>query len=108
MNFSKLFINIFFNILGISAVLAAACSGSLATVKLLIEAGAMVQHMSAGNETNESDLSTVMAVSFFGYYSILQYLMQNGGIIHHSSPVTGIINPLHINIFFTFFSFPLR
>ncbi|GIY23979.1 ankyrin repeat and SAM domain-containing protein 6 [Caerostris extrusa] len=78
------------NKLGLSPIIAAAWSGDLKTLKLLIEAGAIMDHMLSLNQNTECDLSPMMAAAFCGYEDIVRFLLEEGANVDQNSPVTGL------------------
>ncbi|GFX21409.1 hypothetical protein TNCV_2821171 [Trichonephila clavipes] len=78
------------NKLGLSPVVAAAWSGDLKTVKLLTDAGAIVDYVPSLNQSNECYLSPMMAAALCGYEDIIRFLLAEGVDIDQISPVTGL------------------
>lgn len=68
----------------------AAWSGNLSSLKLIVEAGAIIDRFSLiSSEKDSCDISPLMAASLRGYNSVARTLLEKGSVANQASPVTG-------------------
>lgn len=68
----------------------AAWYGNLSCLKLIIEAGAIIDNISLiGLQNDLCDISSLMVASLKGHTAIIKKLLEEGSSISQASPITG-------------------
>lgn len=78
------------NKLGLQPIVSAAWNGHVSAVKILLEAGAVIDHPPSGISTAESDMSALMAASLKGHDVVVRTLLEKGACVNLASPISGM------------------
>ena len=84
------FINTEFLFPGVRPIDIAAWHGNLSCLKLIIEAGAIIDNISLiGLQNDLCDISPLMVASLQGHTTVIKKLLEEGSSISQVSPITG-------------------